>query len=89
MIGLLNFGVMSLGDEGTRFLALNKNKLVAWHKLTNEEPLFSYNLISSFSPNYDVHYRWKKTSDVYHLNIDTNRVLNLTEVDSFLTKHVI
>jgi len=78
---------MPLGDEGTHFLTWNKNKPVGY-ELTNGEPLFSYSLTNSLSPNYDVHYQWNETSDVYDVSVDmNNRVVNLSHVDVFLTKH--
>ena len=73
---------MSIGDEGSRFLTWNKNEIVG-PQLT----MFSYSLTSSFSPNYMVHYQWDETSDVDDINIDANRVFNLTQVDVFLIKH--
>jgi len=77
---------MSIGDEGTRFLTWNENKIVG-NQFTYGEPVFSYSLTSSLSPNYMVHYQWDETSDVYHIYTDSNQVFNLTQVDSFLTKH--
>lgn len=73
-----------LGDEGARFLVLNKNKLD--EQQTGD---FSYNLTTrSFSPSYDViNHQWDQTSDVYDINVQMNQILNLTEIDQFLTKY--
>ena len=77
---------MSIGDEGTRFLTWNKD--INGQQTNAGDQIFSYSLTSSFSPDYNVtNHQWNKMSDVYDINVDINRIFNLTGVDQFLTKY--
>lgn len=79
---------MFLGDEGTHFLTWNKDKFDGQQSDGGDQLVF-YSLTSSFSPiNYNViNHQWNKMSDVYDIHVDSNRVMNITEVDQFVTKY--